>query len=99
MVDKVLDWQVIWQYASNLLCLLHEGEHYRGSGSSQKWRGLINIHDLDCTMLHARIFKRVADVTGILTAAVPSIRARMHPYRVARMPNYLRRGHRGLAMF
>ena len=46
-------------------------------------------------MLHARIFKRVADVTGILTAAVPSIRARMHPYRVARMPNYLRRGHRG----
>ena len=30
---------------------------------------------------------------GILTAAVPSIRARMCPYRVARMPNHLRRGH------
>ena len=29
--------------------------------AAKKWRGLINIHDLDYTMLHARsrIFKRV----------------------------------------
>ena len=45
-------------------------------------------------MLHAQIFERVANATGILTAAAPSIRARMRPYRVARMPYHLRHGHR-----
>ena len=29
------------------------------AAAAKKWRGLINIHDLDCTMLHARIFERV----------------------------------------
>ena len=45
-------------------------------------------------MLCARIFERVADATGTLTAAVPSIRAHTRPYRAAQMLNQLRRGHR-----
>ena len=62
--------------------------------AAKKWRGLINIHDLDCTMLHARIFERVANAAGTLTATAPSIRAHMRPYRVARMLNQLRHDHR-----
>ena len=53
---------------------------------AKKWRGLINIHNLDCTMLHARIFERAdshADAAGTLTAATPSICAHTCPYRVA----------------
>ena len=45
-------------------------------------------------MLHVRIMEHVADVTGTLTAAAPSIRARTRPYRAARMLNQLRCGHR-----
>ena len=68
---------------------------YAGVAAAAKnWRDLINIHDLDRTMLHARIFERVADATGALTAAAPSIRARTRPYRVVRMLNQLRRDHR-----
>ena len=63
------------------------------AAAAKKWRGLINIHNLDCTMLHAQIFECVANATRILTAAVPSIRARMRPYCAGRMPNHLRRGH------
>ena len=51
---------------------------------AKKWRGIINIHDLDCTMLHARIFKHAdshANAAGTLTAATASIRAHMRPYR------------------
>ena len=55
---------------------------------------LVNIHDLDCTMLHARIFELGTDAGGTLTATAPSIHAHMRPYRVARMLNQLRRGHR-----
>ena len=55
---------------------------------------LINIHDLDCTMLHARIFERVADAAGTLTAAAPSIHAHTCLYGAAWMLNQLRRGHR-----
>ena len=62
------------------------------AAAAKKWRGLINIHDLDCTMLHARIFERVADAVGTLTAAAPSICMHMHPYRAARMLNQLKHG-------
>ena len=45
-------------------------------------------------MLHTRIFERVANATGTLTAAAPSIRVHMRPYRVAWMLNQLRHDHR-----
>ena len=45
-------------------------------------------------MLRARIFERVADAAGTLTAAAPSICVHTRPYRVAWMLNQLRRGHR-----
>ena len=63
-----------------------EGERTSLNKKAKKWRGLINIHDLDCTMLHARIFERAdshADAAGTLTAATPSICAHTCPYRVA----------------
>ena len=64
------------------------------AAAAKKWIDLINIHDLDCTMLHVRIMEHVADVTGTLTAAAPSIRTRTRPYCAARMLNQLRCGHR-----
>ena len=45
-------------------------------------------------MLRARIFERVANAAGTLTAAVPSIRMHTRPYHAAQMLNQLRRGHR-----
>ena len=69
------------------------------AAAAKKWRGLINIHDLDCTMLHPRIFERVADATGAITATAPSIRACTRPYRAAQLLNQLRRDHRPWPMF
>ena len=55
----------------------------RAVAAAKKRRGLINIHDYDCTMLHARIFECVADAAGTLTATTPSICVHMRLYRVA----------------
>ena len=69
------------------------------AAAAKKWKGLINIHDLDCTMLHTRIFERVANAVGTLTATAPSICPHMHPYCAARMLNQLRHGHRAWPCF
>ena len=45
-------------------------------------------------MLRARIFERVANAAGTLTAAAPSIRVHTRPYHAARMLNQLRHGPR-----
>ena len=53
--------------------------------AAKKWRGLINIHDLGCTILDAcsQIFERVdlhASATGTLTAVIRrrAINSRMY---------------------
>ena len=48
-----------------ILCAIGQPTHVLArDGAAKKWRGLINIHDLDCTKLHthSRIFERVAVV-------------------------------------
>ena len=62
----ILRWRRKWKvgsymyWESNPVLLLWSCQcSTRVAAAAKKWRGLINIHDLDCTMLHARIFERI----------------------------------------
>ena len=70
--------------------------------AAKKWRGLINIHDLDCThvpnfLINMPVPRELSFVVrhrAINSRAFASV-----PYRAAQMLNQLRRGHRAWPMF